>query len=571
MSQDIRIPDIGDADDVEVVEIIAAAGDEIGEDDPIIVIESDKASMEVPAGKAGKIEEITVAVGDKVSEGQVIARIAAASESGEDDSSADQDDSEASSADPSRERPSGRDSADADEPGEGDDAGGKSSRPGGRSHEGGSGARTIEVKVPDIGDAEGVEVIEVAVKAGDQVEEDEVLVVVESDKASMEIPSSDAGTVKEVHVSVGSEVEEGTLLVTLEVQGAAAEASEDQPAESAPPSESRRERSEPPRDQKQPPKQPEPQAQDEAAESPPSSGTEVYAGPAVRRLARELGVDLKQVSGSGNRGRIVKDDVKTHVKKRMAGGAAAAGGAGLPTMPEVDFSKFGEVEEQPLSRIRARGAANLHRAWVNVPHVTQHDEVDVTDLEQFRGSLKAEGERRGVKLTPVAFIIKACCHVLKEFPTFNASLDPGATKFILKRYYHIGMAVDTPDGLVVPVIRDADRKGVWEISEEVAALAEKARDKKLGPNDMQGGSFSVSSLGAIGGTGFTPLINAPEVAILGVGRLTTRPVWKDEAFVPRKMLPLSLSYDHRAINGAEAGRFVARLGELLSDIRRMAL
>ena len=573
MSQDIRIPDIGDADDVEVVEIIAAAGDEVGEDDPIIVIESDKASMEVPAGKAGKIEEIAVSVGDKVSEGQVIARIAAASGSGEDEESASSADS--GDGDQAWERSPDRDSPEARESGEEKEApdesrSGAERRPD-RSHKEAGGSRTVEVKVPDIGDAEGVEVIEVAVKAGDQVEEDDVLVVVESDKASMEIPSSDAGSVKEVHVSVGSEVEEGTLLVTLEVQGSAAGESDGQGAEAAASSGPSRTQDEAPRRQEKVASEPERQPQADTGDTPPSSGTEVYAGPAVRRLARELGVDLGEVAGSGNRGRIVKDDVKTHVKKRMAGGTAAAGSAGLPTMPEVDFSKFGEVEEQPLSRIRARGAANLHRAWVNVPHVTQHDEVDVTDLEQFRASLRSEGERRGVKLTPVAFIIKACCHVLKEFPTFNASLDPGATKFILKRYFHIGMAVDTPDGLVVPVIRDADQKGVWEISEEVAALAEKARDRKLGPNDMQGGSFSVSSLGAIGGTGFTPIINAPEVAILGVGRLTTRPVWQDEAFVPRKMLPLSLSYDHRAINGAEAGRFVARLAELLSDIRRMAL
>ncbi len=279
---------------------------------------------------------------------------------------------------------------------------------------------------------------------------------------------------------------------------------------------------------------------------------------------------LSAVDGTGHRGRIVKDDVKRFVKSRISGGAAAPGG-GLPAMPAVDFSRFGEIEEQPLSRTRASGAQNLHRSWLNIPHVTQHDEADVTDLEEFRASLKAEGERRGTRVTPLAFIIKACCHVLKEFPTVNASLDPSAKTFILKRYYHIGVAVDTPEGLVVPVIRDADRKGIWELSEEVAALADKARNKKLGMNDMQGGSFSVSSLGALGGTGFTPIINAPEVAILGVGRLAVRPVWRDEQFVPRKMLPLSLSYDHRAINGAEAGRFVVRLGELLGDIRRLAL
>jgi pyruvate dehydrogenase E2 component (dihydrolipoamide acetyltransferase) len=601
VTQDIRIPDIGDADDVEVVEIIAAAGDTVGEEDPIIVLESDKASMEVPAGRAGTIEEITVSVGDKVTEGQVIAKLKDA-DSGASTGDEDQDQDQDQDQDESWERPPGREKPSAEDSDEQQADEKDGSRPGGRSHGGGKGS--VEVKVPDIGDAEGVEVIEVAVQAGDQVDVDDVLVVVESDKASMEVPSSHAGTVKEVHVKVGSEVEEGTLLVTLEAAETSAEetpketgkaATADKAAESAKTEEGADEKSSergasgkdrptrpgaaqeaPAPEERDLPRSTTPPAP--PAGEPASSGTEVYAGPAVRRLARELGVDLKAVEGTGNRGRIVKDDVKAHVKSRMSGGSAApAQGGGFPTMPEVDFSKFGEVEEQPLSRIRARGAENLHRAWLNIPHVTQHDEVDITDLEDFRKTLKAEGEQRGVKVTPVAFIIKACCHVLEEFPTVNASLDPSATKFILKRYYHIGMAVDTPDGLFVarlkgvPVIKDADQKGIWELSAEIAELAEKARNRKLAPSEMQGGSFSVSSLGAIGGTGFTPIINAPEVAILGVGALTTKPVWMNEAFVPRKMLPLSLSYDHRAINGAEAGRFVARLGEYLGDIRRLAL
>jgi len=593
VTQDIRIPDIGDADDVEVVEIIAAAGDEVGEEDPIIVIESDKASMEVPAGQAGTIAEITVSVGDKVAEGQVIAKLKDAESAGDDDGGDDDDDDQDQNQDneQTRERSADRESDEESRSGERSHRKEESEGRGAKKGSGKGEKGSVEVKVPDIGDAEGVEVIEVAVQVGDSVDVDDVLVVVESDKASMEIPSSHAGTVKEVHVQVGSEVEEGTLLVTLEAAGADAGADESADESAAAPQKA------PPKKQDEQPaeaaKQDRPSRPGAAQEAPAaetrdlprsttppeppagepaSSGTEVYAGPAVRRLARELGVDLKAVAGTGNRGRIVKDDVKAHVKSRMSGGAAApAQGGGFPTMPEVDFSRFGEVDEQPLSRIRARGAENLHRAWLNVPHVTQHDEVDITDLEDFRKSLKAEGEQRGIKVTPVAFIIKACCHVLEEFPTFNASLDPAATKFILKRYYHIGMAVDTPDGLVVPVIKDADQKGIWELSAEIAELAEKARNKKLSPSDMQGGSFSVSSLGAIGGTGFTPIINAPEVAILGVSALTTRPVWMNEAFVPRKMLPLSLSYDHRAINGAEAGRFVARLGEYLGDIRRLAL
>jgi len=305
--------------------------------------------------------------------------------------------------------------------------------------------------------------------------------------------------------------------------------------------------------------------------SEPPGESQVYAGPAVRRLARELGVSLQQVAGSGLRGRIVKDDVKSFVKGRLRAPAAAPAGGGLPAMPEIDFSRFGPIETVPLSRIRARGADNLHRSWVNIPHVTHHDDVDVTDLEAFRRSLKAESEARGVKLTPVAFLIKACCQALAEFPTMNSSLDPGARNYILKRYYHIGIAVDTDEGLVVPVIRDANRKGLWELAREVTELSEKARARKLTVADHQGGTFSITSLGALGGTAFTPIINAPEVAILGVARLATRPQWNGSAFVPREMLPLSLSYDHRAINGAEAARFMARLAQLLGDIRRLAL
>jgi pyruvate dehydrogenase E2 component (dihydrolipoamide acetyltransferase) len=518
--------------------------------------------MEVPAGVTGTIDSVTVAVGDKVAEGQVIARLKARQEQPDEQEQPEAQEQRESPAEKAeREEPS-RDGESVSEP-----------APTAEAQQ-----REVDVTVPDIGEAENVEVIEVAVKAGDQVDTDDLLVVVESDKASLEIPSTHSGTVKEVHVSVGTQVEEGTRLVTLEVEAEAqpiqADAprqaeEKDQPEGKQPP-EPVRDRTAGAREALPTSAEVAPGQAEEDVAAPAAPGTSVYAGPAVRRLARELGVDLAAVEGTGNRGRVVKDDVKAHVKKRMAGGAGAAAAA-LPGMPEVDFSRFGEIEEQPLSRIRARGAENLHRSWLNVPHVTQHDDVDVTDLEDFRASLKAEGEQRGVKVTPLAFIIKACCQVLKEFPTFNASLDPAAKTFILKRYYHIGMAVDTPDGLVVPVIHDADRKGIWELSAEVTQLAAKARDKKLGVGDLQGGSFSVSSLGAIGGTGFTPIINAPEVAILGVGRLTMRPVWRDEAFLPRKMLPLSLSYDHRAVNGAEAGRFVARLGQLLADIRHLAL
>jgi pyruvate dehydrogenase E2 component (dihydrolipoamide acetyltransferase) len=566
VSEDIRIPDIGDADDVEVVEILASAGDEVGEDDPIIVIESDKASMEVPAGIAGKLDSIEVAIGDKVKEGQVIAKVSPSSDAGDGEGGDDAAEGEATSSEADAGKPDDEDNdqlaeAAADATGQVQDDDGDGESPA-------SGTETVEVRVPDIGEADNVEVIEVAVKAGDRVDQDDLLVVVESDKASMEIPSTRRGKIIEVHVSEGSAVEEGTLLVTLEAEVQGGEEAKQKPKREtlkpAATTEDAATKAEPEGKQAEPRRSNDADGRVETVRA----GAEVYAGPAARRLARELGVDLRAVEGTGGRGRIVKDDIQAHVKARMQGGG---GGGALPAMPEVDFSKFGEVETQPLSRVRARGAENLHRSWLNLPHVTQFDEVDVSELEEFRASLKREGEARGVKVTPLAFIIKACCQALAEFPTFNASLDVGAKNFILKRYYHIGMAVDTPDGLVVPVIRDADQKGVWVLSAEIVELAEKARNKKLGVADLQGGSFSVSSLGPIGGTGFTPIINAPEVAILGISRVTLRPHWNGSEFVPRKMLPLSLSYDHRAINGAEAGRFVARLGELLSDIRRMVL
>jgi pyruvate dehydrogenase E2 component (dihydrolipoamide acetyltransferase) len=395
----------------------------------------------------------------------------------------------------------------------------------------------------------------------------------------MEIPAGCSGTVLEMHVSEGAAVTEGTLIATVEVKGSSAAPA---PAADRPEVEA----GEVPRGAEAAAPQPisttaaPPAGPDTAAAEQESAGTalgeRIYAGPAVRRLARELGVDLARVRGTGARERIVKDDVKAYVKDAMtaapgSAGAGAASGAGIPAIPQIDFSRFGPVEIRPLTRIRAAGAANLQRSWLNLPHVTQHDEADVTELEAFRASLKSEAERRGVKITPLAFIIKACCYALKKFPTFNASLDAEARNYVLKGYYNIGFAVDTEEGLVVPVIKGADQMGIWELSEAVTDLAGRAREQKLGMNDMQGGSFSVSSLGAIGGTGFTPIINAPEVGILGVSRLAMRPVWDGESFVPRKLLPLSLSYDHRAINGAEAGRFVSHLCELLADIRRLSL
>ena len=422
-----------------------------------------------------------------------------------------------------------------------------------------------EVTIPDIGDAEEVEVIEICVSPGDAVAENDALIVIESDKASMEVPSPFAGTVSEVLVALADRVNAGDAIVRLE--GTASEPTVAQTATTpdeptpiaqpdAPP--------EPPTALQAPSATPQP----DPTPPPAVSAANVYAGPAVRRLAREMGVALREVQGTGAGGRIVKDDVKAFVKQALT---APRGAAQLQPLEAIDFSRFGEIEMVPLTRIRQRGATNLHRSWQHVVHVTAHDEADVSDLEAFRASLREEAQSRDVKLTPLPFIVKACIHAMRQHPRLNASLDPTVTALVCKRYYHIGIAVDTEEGLVVPVVRDADQLGLFDLAERIATLSEAAREGKLRRDDLQGGSFTISSLGAIGGTGFTPIVNAPEVAILGVARLAMRPVWDGAAFRPRKMLPLSLSYDHRAINGAEAGRFMADLVATLADIRRLAL
>lgn len=443
-----------------------------------------------------------------------------------------------------------------------------------------------EVLIPDIGDAEDVEVIELCVQPGDAVEVDGALIVIESDKASMEVPSPYAGTVRELSVELGEVVNTGRLVAVLEVADvdakeadAATAATEDpqarppahpataEPAPTASP-EAQTAAAPAPESVAQPPAAPAPETTAADQDAPP--GTDVYAGPAVRRLARELGVHLQGVRGSGSAGRILKDDVKAFVKAALTAGPANST-TGIPALPVIDFSRFGPTEEAPLSRIRARGARNLQRSWLNVVHVSQHDEADVTNLEGFRRSLAEEAARRGVKLTLLPFILKACAENLRAFPRLNASLNPRADGLVLKRYWNIGFAVDTDDGLVVPVIRNVDAKGVWTLAAEIAERSESARAGALKPDALQGGTFTVSSLGRVGGTGFTPIVNAPEVGILGVGRLATKPVWDGDAFQPKAMLPLSLSYDHRAINGVEAGTFVFELTRLLGDIRRLTL
>ena len=421
-----------------------------------------------------------------------------------------------------------------------------------------------DVVIPDIGEAEDVEVIELCVAPGDAVEVDDPLIVIESDKASMEVPSPFAGTLRDLKVVLGDVVNAGDVIATLAAgelgpaSGSGKEQAEE-PATAHPPA----------AETAPPPRGPDPvPAKRDPAPDIPAATDRVYAGPAVRRLARELGADLAAIRGSGPRGRILKDDVKAFVKATMTGGAPAAS---LPGVPEVDFAKFGPVEEAPLTRLQARGGRNLYGSWLNVVHVTQHDEADVTELEAFRKSLAAEADARGVKLTPLPFIVKACAENLRVFPRLNASLNPRADGLILKRYHHIGFAVDTEDGLIVPVIRDVDQKGVWQIAAEIAELSALARERRLRPEHLQGGCFTVSSLGRVGGTGFTPIVNAPEVGILGVGRLVTKPVWDGIEFRPRAVLPLSLSYDHRAINGVEGGSFMVELTRLLGDIRRLVM
>ena len=455
-------------------------------------------------------------------------------------------------------------------------------------------AELIELKVPDIGDFEDVTVIEVLIQPGDTVAKEQSLITLESDKATMEVPSPHAGTIKEVRVQVGDRVSEGSLIALLEpaaeqLPSTAPQEKTSEPIQAGQPRGGEME--EEPAPGEKPPltevpeteivhRDPVTYAQKvESDHRPflpisidPERHRKVHASPAVRLFARELGVDLTQVKGTGRKGRILKEDVQNFVKQALAGGAStAAAGAGIPPIPAVDFSKWGEIEEQPLSRIKKISGPHLQRAWLNLPHVTQFDQADITELEAFRVAQKSVAEQKGIKLTLLAFLVRACARALQEFPIVNSSLSPSGDSLIIKRYINIGVAVDTPQGLVVPVIKSADKKGIFEIAAELAELSGKARAQKLSPADLQGGTFSISSLGGIGGTAFTPIVNAPEVAILGVSRAEMKPVWNGSEFMPRLMLPLSFSYDHRVIDGADAARFTTYLASLLGDIRQLLL
>ncbi|WP_194724851.1 dihydrolipoyllysine-residue acetyltransferase [Noviherbaspirillum malthae] len=553
MSTTVKVPDIGDFKEVEVIELLVKVGDTVKVDQSLITVESDKASMEIPSSHAGVIKEISVKVGDKVSEGSVLLVV--------------EEGAAASAAPASAPAPA----AAAPAP-----AVAVAPAPAAAASAPAAGASTVSVEVPDIGDFKDVEVIELMVKPGDTVKVEQSLLTVESDKASMEIPSSHAGVVKEISVKVGDKVSKGTVILTLAAEGGAA-APAAQPAQASAPAAAPA-----PAPVSTPAPAPEARPLPTASLDPaPANGAKAHASPSVRKFARELGVDLGRVKGSGPKGRILHEDIQGFVKSVMSGAAAApaasaakaGGGGGLDLLPwpSLDFSKFGATELQPLSRIKKISGPNLHRNWVMIPHVTQFDEADVTDLEEFRKDSNAAMAKSGVKLTMLAFVIKASVSALKKFPAFNSSLDEKGENLILKKFYNIGFAADTPNGLVVPVIKNADTKSISQIAQEMGDLSAQARDGKLKPADMQGATFTISSLGGIGGTAFTPIINAPEVAILGLSKSAIKPVWDGKQFAPRLMLPLSLSYDHRVIDGAMGARFAAYLAEVLGDMRKTLL
>ncbi|MDR0458047.1 MAG: dihydrolipoyllysine-residue acetyltransferase [Burkholderiaceae bacterium] len=559
---DVKVPDIGDFKDVGVIEILVKPGDAIKAEQSLITVESDKASMEIPSSAAGVVKELKVQLGDKVSQGAVILSLEMAAEA----------DAGAAPAQRSASADGGQAAPVAPIP-----ISAAAQLP---SPQPSSQPRLVEVRVPDIGDFHDVGVIEVFVQPGDTVKLEQSLITVESDKASMEIPSDAAGVIQELKVKLGDKVNQGDLLVIVQSAGAALASAVSAPA-TVPAEAGGSEKSAAP---VQPPAQPVPAAaqavlQVASLHQPGAAPAGLpYASPSVRKFARELGVPLAEVKGSAAKGRITQADVQAFTRAVMAGlqqtqaqVQQGAGGAlpGLLQWPQIDFAKFGPIAPQPLSRIQKISGANLHRNWVMIPHVTNNDEADITDLETLRARLNKENEKSGIKVTMLAFVIKAVVAALKKFPEFNASLD--GDKLVLKRYYHIGFAADTPNGLMVPVLKDADRKGVLQIAQESAELAKKAREGKLAVADMQGGCFSISSLGGIGGTHFTPIINAPEVAILGLSRACLKPVWDGKAFAPRLTLPLSLSYDHRVIDGAAAARFNAYLTALLADLRRIVL
>jgi len=528
---EVKVPDVGDVADIDVIEVLVKVGDVVEVEQTLAVLETDKASMDLPSSAAGTVKSVHVSVGDKVSEGALVVTL----ESGSSDISDAPVIENVKIASPEK-----SDTAVVVE----------------------TAVSIIEVKVPDVGDVADIDVIEVLIQTGDTVTKEQTLAVLETDKASMDLPSTEAGIVKDVFVKVGDKVSEGALIITLEVQSATAFETASEPVKETPKAVAS------------------PAKQSVAASPAPSvvsapvnshAGKPAHASPSVRLFARELGVDISQVTqGSGRKGRILKEDVKTFVKKAMTSSGAVQGGAGIPPIPAVDFSQFGETEEKKLSKIQRLTGQNLSRVWLNLPLVTYHDEADITEMEAFRKSLNAD-KTADIKVTGLIFIVKALVAAMQQFPKVNSSLSPDGESLILKKYFNVGIAVDTPNGLVVPVLKDVDKKGIAELTRDLSELSEKARNGKLLPSDMRGGCITISSLGGIGGKSFTPIVNAPEVAILGVTRSSMQPVWNGSEFVPKLMLPLDLTYDHRVIDGAEGARFMSTLIKYLGDIRRLLL
>lgn len=517
----VTVPNIGDFADVEVIEVHVAVGDAVEPEQGLITLETEKATLDVPCPEAGVVQALHVKVGDKVSEGTLVIDLATEAASDEPVESSQRLESTPSSA-----------------------------------------AQTIPMVVPDIGDFAGVDVIEVHVAPGDTVEAEAGLITLETEKATLEVPAECDGTIVSIQIKVGDKVSQGDVIGEMQIAlgSDSPEAPAAAPAAVAPAMTA----------------SVTPPATHETSlaayrDEPAQSAAGVYAGPATRRLARELGVNLSQVPGTGPKGRVTKEDLQAFVKGAMAKGSNGGSSLGIEPMPSVDFSQFGEIDITPLTRIQKRSARNLHRNWVTIPHVTQFDEADITEMEAFRQENKNIAMESGVKLTPLVFLMKAVVATLKTYPRFNCSLASDGESLIQKHFYHIGVAVDTPNGLVVPVIRNVDAKSMLQLAKELGEMSLKAREGKLGPKDMQGSSFTISSLGGIGGTAFTPIVNAPDVAILGVSRSQMKPVFQGEDFVPRLMLPLSLSYDHRVIDGADAARFTSHLSSVLSDIKKLIL
>ena len=535
-SIDIVVPDLGDFSDVEVIEVLVSAGDRVAREDGLITLETDKASMDVPAPDDGVIESLSVAAGDRINSGDVIGRMSTAA--------AAQERQEADP--PAEDRAAQKTEQAAAEPAAAPGPGGEQT-----------------LTVPDIGDFTDVDVIEVHISEGQAISAEDALITLETDKASMDVPADVGGTIKSVLVSVGDKVSMNSPIAVIEAAAVATQAAAAEPAPAP-----QREATQAAR-----PQQPAQPAEQAAAPTqgklPPineAGFARAHASPSVRKLARELGVDLAQVKGSGPKNRVMHDDVKGFVKAVLTGQAAAPTGTGLPQTPKVDFAKFGEIELKPLTRVQKISGPRLQASWINLPHVTQHDLADITELEARRQKLKGPAREKGIPLTPLAFVLKACVAALQEFPKVNASLADDGENLVMKKYIHLGFAADTDQGLVVPVSRDADHKDVYELAKELGELSLAAREGKLKAEQMQGATFTVSSLGGIGGTAFTPIVNSPEVAILGVSRHSMQPVWNGEKFRPRLMLPLSFSYDHRVIDGAMAVRFTTFLGEALGDV-----